>query len=107
MPIVLVAYEIHPHEDTEKAKKLAADRRGEIEGFIEQHQAHKLSESAYALDVPEPVMVFANEVLGLTREGDELYVIPLAALPPPSPSFFARAPEASETWLRLRLRPPA
>lgn len=108
MPLLLVAYEIHPHEESEKAVKAAADRRKAVKDWIERHDHRKLSESSYAVELPERVNVmgFADEALKMTFGKDELYLIPLAPLPAPLPPLFDRSPEAVGKWLRQRLRLP-
>ncbi|KYF69655.1 hypothetical protein [Sorangium cellulosum] len=107
MPVLLVAYEIHPHEETASAEKLAADRRSAIREFVERHNGQRLSESAYAIDVTDPVHVFAETVLKMAWDCDELYVIPLAAFHAPLPALFSCGPGRARTWLLQRLRPPA
>jgi hypothetical protein len=99
MPLLLVAYDIHPANASQSEKKKAATRREQIRDRItERYPEHRrLSESAYAIDTHERPSRVSRRVFLLVEEQDEYHVIPLRA---PSESFgSARTAE----WLQARL----
>ncbi|WP_437755836.1 hypothetical protein [Sorangium sp. So ce1389] len=105
MHVLLVAYDIHTRDDSKKESEAADARRDAVKAFIERYSHRRLSESAYAVEVPEPALTFTEEVLRMIRKGDEVYIIPLVPFPHPSPPFFGDGPESVQTWLEQRLLP--
>ena len=99
MPVYLVAFNIHPADDSEHEAHRAELRAGGLRSIIErrfdaQHR-RQLSKNSYFVDTAEPMLTMT----AFTEASDEIYIVPLEG--PPQ----GRAPSAIDTheWLKSRL----
>jgi hypothetical protein len=97
--LVLVAYDINIPDSTPKPKvkwesEWAQDRREKIENVIRRYPNRQLSESAYAVQVPDPILLFVQELFHLVAKQDSIYVTPL-----PGPVYAPSSQPADvQTW---------
>ena len=97
--VYLIAYDVHPKEDTEEAKDEAEKRRKAIRDWVAEvsgGQKRPLSESAYIVNTKLSRAELAKKVDTLFRWYDDYYIVQLAS--------YVGGRGATADWLANRLR---